>query len=95
MSLEPTHQQRFDRQLYLHYVDINEYNNFKHVSKEEFNRLTEKHLQGKRTIEFDKNRIYRLADEKEICYGKYNRVIGEIWKEDGIESYWIYQPNIK
>ena len=89
MSLETTHQQRFERQLYLHYVEINQYNDFKLVSKEEFNRLTENYLQGKRTVEFDKNRIYRLADEKVICYGKYNRVLGEIWKEKGIESYWI------
>ena len=89
MSFAPTHQQRFDRQLYLHYVAINRDNELKIVSKDVFYKLLENDLQDKKTYEMDKNNIYRLADEKIVCYGKYGRMIGEIWKEDGVESYWI------
>ena len=89
MSLAPTHQQRFDRQLYLYYVGTHQHNEFKIVSKDEFNRLIENHLQSKKTFEYDKNSIYRLADTKELCLGQYGKVLGEIWREDEIESYWI------
>jgi len=89
MSFEPTHQQRFNRAIYLFYVENNYSNDLKRISKEDFYRLLENDLQRKKTIEFDKNRIYRLADERIVCYGKYGRLLGEIWKEEGVESYWI------
>ena len=94
MSFEPTHQRRFDRQLYLFYVESSYYNDLKLVSRDEFYKLLENHLQTLKTYEFDKNRIYRLADEKVVCYGKYGRLLGEIWKEEGIESYWIKKEYI-
>lgn len=91
MSLAPTHQQRFDRQLYLYYVGTHQQNDFKIVSKDEFNRLIGERQQSKKTFEYDKKSIYRLADSKELCLGKYGKVLGEIWREDEIESYWINQ----
>ena len=95
MSFEPTHQRRFDRQLYLFYVESSYYNNeLKLVSKDEFYKLLENHLQTTKTYEFDKNNIYRLADEKIVCYGKYGRLLGEIWKEAEVESYWIIKDYI-
>jgi hypothetical protein len=90
MSFDPTHEERFNRAIYLYYVGIKEDNTFKKVSKEDFNRLLEHDLQTKKTIEFDQKNIYRLADEKVICLGKYGKVLGEIWKEKEIESHWIH-----
>ena len=85
-----THQQRFDRAIYLTYVGLHEENIFKSTTKENFfAKLYSDKLQKRESIEFDKTRIYRLADEKEIWLGKYVRVLGHVWKEEGVESYWI------
>ena len=91
-SLEPTHQERLDRAIYLHYVETRMDTTFKHVSKEVFyNKLYSGKLQRIQVVAFDKNRIYRLSDSKNIWYGNYGTVLGEVWcdDEDDVKSYWI------
>ena len=94
MKIQEIHQQRFDRQLYLHYVKQN--NDFKIVSKEVYYDVLSKFESiTPKVVYFDKNNIYRLADEKIIC-SLNNQTIAEAWGEkdrdfDGedVESYWI------
>jgi len=73
----------------LTYVEQRKDNDFKHVSKEEFYDKLYSKLDKIKTIQFDKNRIYRLADEMHIWLGQYNRIIGEVWVEGELESYWM------
>ena len=90
--LEPTHQERLDRAIYLHYVQTRMDTTFKHVSKEVFyNKLYADKLERVKFVSSDKNRIYRLSDNKEIWHGKYGTVLGEVWcdDEDNVKSYWI------
>lgn len=89
-------QQRFDTAIYLTYVEFHKDKDFIHVPWETFyDNLNYSNVFSKKTIEFDKNRIYRLADEKEVWFGKHNNIVGEVWSEknedgtDNIESYWI------
>ncbi len=89
-SKEP--QRRFDESIYKHLVSVNSYNSYKHCSKEEFEKTIEPLTKSSKIVEYDKNDIYRLADEKEICYDNRNREeIGVIYRENGLESYWIKQ----
>lgn len=89
-----SHQERFDKALYLHYIEMRQEYDFKHTSKENFEN-TLLPLMGKlKSIGFDKQRVYRLADEKIVWYGSFNNIIGEVWNErdengDYVESYWI------
>lgn len=62
---------------------------FKHVTEEEYYDLLSDKVDKKRTVEFDMNRVYRLADSKEIWLGKYGKILGEVWYEDDMVSYWI------
>lgn len=90
--LEPTPQERLDRAIYLHYVETRMDNTFKCVSKDDYyGKLYDKNLERVKYISFDKSRIYRLADEKEIWQGKNGTVLGEVWCDDEnkIKSYWI------
>lgn len=87
-----THQERFDKAIYLTYVSLRL--NYKNATKEVFEEKLYSILNKRRTIYFDKSRVYRLADEKEIWFSKYNHIIGEVWKEtdefgDEVVSYWI------
>lgn len=91
-NIGPTHQQRFDRAIYLTYVDQNR--KFKRVSKEEFyNQLADK-VADKKAVNYDMTYRHRLADTKEVWYNNRKMIIGEIFKEtdewdDYVESYWI------
>ena len=82
-----SHQHRFDRAIYKTYVERGK--NFKYVSKEIFYKLLGDKIDKNQTISFDKTRIYRLADEKTMCLSKGGTILGEIWKEEDIASYWI------
>lgn len=95
-----SHLHRFNRAIYLSYYKDNLA--FRPCSKEKFHEL----LQDKTTKitkkEFDKSWRYRTADEKEIWMDARNRVLGEIFREDGsltdeqpVESYWINTEFIK
>ena len=95
MSLEPTHDFRFKRAIYLHYVEVKRDNELEISHKVQFSEVIAKLVQTKKTIEFDKKNIYRLADTKEIWYDKYNRILGEIWREDDVVSYWINKEYVK
>jgi hypothetical protein len=87
-SLEPEPQLRFDRRVYLTYVDQGD--NFKHVkTKKEFYDRLYPLVDDVKVVNFDLSRIYRLADEKEIWLSKRKNVLGEIWKDGDIESYWV------
>jgi hypothetical protein len=87
-SLEPEPQLRFDRRVYLTYVDQGD--NFKHVkTKKEFYDRLYPLVDDVKVVNFDLSRIYRLADEKEIWLSKRKDVLGEIWKDGDIESYWV------
>jgi len=94
---------RFNEAIYRHYVETNQYGELKHATKEEFhNKLSDK-VDNVKTIKFEKTvplgvrirtphksrAIHRLADEKDIWLSKYNHKLGEVWKEDWMESYWI------
>ncbi len=84
-------EQNWNSAIYVTYKDQEKYFGiFKHVSKEEFyDLLYNDKLDKKKTIDFDTNRIYRLADKKDIWLGKYGTVLGEVWFEDDMVSYWI------
>jgi len=90
-----THQQRFDRAIYLTYVQLHKDNQFKHISKEEFEKQLYSILDRIETVNYDKKNIYRLADKKEIWLSKSGKTLGEIYKEldedtkENIMSYWI------
>jgi hypothetical protein len=90
-----THQQRFDRAIYLTYVEQHKDNQFKHISKEEFEKQLYSKLDRIETVEYDKKNRYRLADEKRIWLAKYGRTLGEVYIEydedakENIKSYWI------
>jgi len=88
-DIAESHEERFNRAIYLHYVESRQDNKFKHITKDEFYAQLYSIVDHRKTVNFDKNIIYRLADHKEIWTSKYNKVLGEIWREDGIESYWI------
>ena len=87
MSYSGTALERFERAIYLTYIELKE--NFKHVTKDEYYQSLYPKLDRMKTVDFDKNRIYRLADSKVIWYAKYGVVLGEVWKENDLESYWI------
>lgn len=89
-NLESSHEERFNRAIYLTYVERHE--KFKHISKEEFyDKLYNDNLERMKTITYDKTNIYRLADEKIQWLTKNNHILGEVWCEDDIKSYWINQ----
>lgn len=92
-----TPQQRFDRAIYLTYVEQHKYNQFKHISKEEFYAKLQDKTDKIDIKKYDLKNIYRLADEKHIWLSKSGRTLGEVFIEhdDGqlvrgdCESYWI------
>lgn len=76
--------------IYVTYVEQEKsFGKFQHVTKEEFYNLLDEKLDRIKTIEYDTDRIYRLADSKKIWLGKYGTVLGEVWYEDDMVSYWI------
>lgn len=81
--------QRFNRGIYLTYVEQNKYNDFKRVSKEEFSAILSSRLDKIKTITYDKEYIYRMADEKDVWLSNRGNTLGEVWKEGDLESYWI------
>lgn len=87
MSYSGTPLERFERAIYLTYVELKA--GFKHVTKDEYYQALYSKLDNRKTVDFDKTRIYRLADTKEIWYAKYGVILGEVWKENDLESYWI------
>jgi hypothetical protein len=92
-NIGPTHQERFDRQIYLHFIETHK--NFKHVSKEEFNNLLLSVLNKRTTVKSTDTRVHKMYDEIEIWWSDRNNRIGEIWREDDIESYWVNVDLIK
>lgn len=87
-----THQARFNRAIYLTYVEQNK--KTKRVSKEEFYSQLSDIVADKKEVNYDMTYRHRLADKKEVWFDKRKRVIGEIFKEtdewdDYVESYWI------
>jgi hypothetical protein len=91
-----SHQQRFDEAIYKTYVQQGYHDQFKPVSKQKFmHALISSHkLEEKRTKEFDKTSIYRLADSKTSWFSNRNELLGEYFEEtnewgDHVESYWL------
>jgi len=83
------HQERFDRAIYLTFVDSDNDQQYKHLSKAEFEKKLRHRLDTIKSIDYDKKNIYRLADEKLYWLDKNKRTLGIIYKEDNIESHWI------
>jgi hypothetical protein len=89
-------QARFDKAIYLTYVEYGKYNQYKRINKELFIEMLNNKVDKKTTHEFDKKRIYRIADSKEIWIDKNKNVLGEVFTEvcrDNedivLESFWI------
>jgi len=83
-------EQRFDRAIYLTYVGLHLENEFKHVTEKEFyDRLYFSKLDKQKTTYLDKTNKYRIADSKIIWLDKYNNVLGEVWVEGDLKSYWV------
>ena len=80
---------RFERAIYLHYVETNQYKQFKKVSKDEFFHVYGSRLSRYKDFGYDKNDIYRLADCKTVWYDKFGAIVGESWHEEKLSSYWI------
>lgn len=83
------HEERFNRAIYLTYVKND--NKFKHVSEDEFKKQLNDIHDKTTSHDYNKNDIYRLADSKDVWLNKHNQVIGEIYYEDDIKSFWIYK----
>ena len=83
------HQIRFERAIYLYYVEINQDKQFKKVSKDEFFNVEGFCFDTFKDFEFDKNNIYRLADCRTVWYNKSGGIVGESWYEGNLASYWI------
>jgi heme oxygenase len=94
-NIGETHQQRFDRAIYLTYVQLHKDNQFKKVSKEDFYKQLYSILDRIETVKYDMKDIYRLADSKYIWLSKSGRTLGEVYKEfdedtkEDVISYWI------
>lgn len=82
-------ERRFNTAIYLTYVEQNKDKDFKKTTKEYFYDKLDDRAHRIRIIRFDKNRVYRLADEREEWLSKNNNVLGEIWRESNMESFWI------
>lgn len=92
---------RFNESIYLYYVQSSYNGNFKHTTKEDFYAQLQIKLDHIKTVEFDRrplrgvqlkrraNPIHRMADYRDVWLSKNNRTLGEVWKEDWMESYWI------
>jgi hypothetical protein len=85
-SITPTPEQRFHSAIYSYYMNRDDYQ-FKKSTREEFDSRLRDLLQRKDTIKF--NYKYRLADRKDVWKGRNNRVLGEVWYDGELESYWI------
>lgn len=98
-----TKQQRFDRAIYLHYVENELYKEFKPVSEDVFIEkicFSDK-FQKMDRVHSDLSNIYRLSDDREIYKDRFENVLGEVWiefdisKEEYVKSYWINEEIIK
>jgi len=78
---------RFERAIYLHYVETNQHKQFKPISKDDF--FKNSNLDKYKSFEFDKDYIYRLADSKTVWYNRNGLIIGESWYDGNLSSYWI------
>jgi hypothetical protein len=89
--LEESPQTRFDREIYLHYLEVGEFtgDRFKHVSKEDYYGALFSKIDRRETRTSDKNNIYRIADERDVWLMGSGRVVGEVWKYGELLSYWI------
>ena len=92
-NIGDTHQQRFDRAIYLTYVERHLDNEFKKVDRATFEEKLNDKVAKKIPHQYDLNNIYRLADTKETWFDANGSVIGEIYKEthedSNVESCWI------
>lgn len=95
---------RWTESLYKMYVQRGEQNEYKHVSEEEFMKMTSGKMSDMRRVEMNKSDRHRIADEKIEFFDKNRVKLGEIWKEqvrdDSIHpqgemmvSYWIRTLN--
>jgi hypothetical protein len=71
----------------LHYIQISKA--FKKVSEKEFYAFLETKLDRMETRTLDKDNPHRLADTVTFCKGKYGTLLGEIWRENDLVSYWL------
>lgn len=100
-SLAPSKQERFDRAIYLTYVESRNQKNYKPVTKEIFYDKLRDKVKDRKTIDYDKSRIYRLADMKEIWLDNRGDILGEAWFEfktdddEHVESYWINTEKVE
>lgn len=86
MSYCDSQEDRFHTQLYRHYIEQGD--KFKNVDKATFEKCIGQLIDKKQSIEC-KDSVYKLADEKVVCYNRYGRIIGEYWIENEIYSYWV------
>ncbi len=89
-------QVRFDRSIYLTYIELGEHtgDKFKHVTEDEFRNKLYNQLNTIKTFESDKSNPYRIADSREIWYSRGGNILGEIWIEglsweEQVKSWWI------
>jgi len=97
-GIAPEHQTRFDRAIYLTYVDAangsdSQFKKFK--TKEEFDNAMKGKFDATSKTTYDKSNTHRLADERED-YTKGGNIVGQIYKEASdednkgyVESYWV------
>ena len=99
MGYAGSHLERFNRGIYLHYIDLGKYNQMKRVSASEFHLKLDNVVDSKCTYEFNRENTYRLADTRIMYLSKGKQILGEHWQETGdeglIESYWIDTTLIK
>ena len=101
-NIGSTKQQRFDTAIYLTYVEHGDGNTFKKVSKDVFDEhMSKRGVKETKVFNYDKNRIYRLADTKTIYYSNRNLVLGEVYEEvdddsgEYVISHWLNVENSK
>jgi len=84
-------QESFDREIYLHYIEIGEITGekFKHVSKEDYYSALYSKIDRREAVTSNKSNIYRIADERDVWLMKNSSIVGEIWKYDGLVSHWV------
>jgi len=89
MTIEPTKEERLHRAIYAHYTQSGLKPMFERVEEKVYRERLTKYLDRIEIKQSDKRDIYRLSDSKDIWLGKYDKILGEVWIEDGVKSYWI------
>jgi len=103
-----SHQERFDRAIYLTYVQLHKDRDFKHVSAQDFSAFMLSKIEGdgenleSKIVNYDRNNLFnrhRVADSKETWTNKKDRkVVAEVFEEtdewgNSVVSYWINSGN--